>query len=175
MDGTYLDFRQYEGKSAVFKVNQADDVSIEPVDLDDISTLVGSNIIYLNEHYDGRAVGLSKGRDIYVIENNINTDNTINIRDVSVDPQDIQSSIMRFDSNIQFKSVTGLVGFEGVAIGYELTLDTDGDKATTDDEVILNVRSLDPNTGHHFQNGEFGEIQDFAKFYGDAHCRHTPP
>ena len=165
-DGTYLDFRQYEGKSAVFKVNQADDVSIEPVDLDDISTLVGSNIIYLNEHYDGRAVGLSKGRDIYVIENNINTDNTINIRDVSVDPQDIQSSIMRFDSNIQFKSVTGLVGFEGVAIGYELTLDTDGDKATTDDEVILNVRSLDPNTGHHFQNGEFGEIQDFESFTG---------
>ena len=165
-DGSYLDFQDNEGNPAVYKVNQADDMRIEPVDLEDLSLLVGSNIIYLNEHYDGRAVGLSKGRDIYVIENTINTDNTINIRDVSVDPQDIQSSIMRFDSNIQFKSVTGLVGFEGVAIGYELTLDTDGDKATTDDEVILNVRSLDPNTGHHFQNGEFGEIQDFESFTG---------
>ena len=170
-DGSYLDFQDNEGNPAVYKVNQADDMRIEPVDLEDLSLLVGSNTIHLNEHYDGRTLDLSYGRDIYVIENTINTDVDITIHDIAIESADSRVDIIRLGDNVKFASATAGVGDFGGGFeleSYTLTFDVENDAGVKQGEVKLHLDTLDLTYGgYQFQQGEFGEVLDFESFTGE--------
>ena len=176
-DGSYLDFQDNEGNPAVYKVNQADDMRIEPVDLEDLSLLVGSNTIHLNEHYDGRTLDLSYGRDIYVIENTINTDVAITIHDIAVESADSRVDIIRLGDNVKFASATAGVGDFGGGFeleSYTLTFDVENDAGVKQGEVKLHLDTLDLTYGgYQFQQGEFGEVLDFEDYAGESIP--TPP
>ena len=169
-DGSYLDFQDNEGNPAVYKVNQANDKRIEPVDLEDLSLLVGSNTIHLNDQYDGRTLDLSYGRDIYVIENTINTDVDITIHDIAIESADSRVDIIRLGDNIKFASATAGVGdFGGFEFDlYTLTFDVENDAGVKQGEVKLHLDTLDLTYGgYQFQQGEFGEVLDFESFTGE--------
>ena len=176
-DGSYLDFQDNEGNPAVYKVNQADDMRIEPVDLEDLSLLVGSNTIHLNEHYDGRTLDLSYGRDIYFIKNDINTGVDITIHDIAVESADSRVDIIRLGDNIKFASATAGVGDFGGGFeleSYTLTFDVENDAGVKQGEVKLHLDTLDLTYGgYQFQQGEFGEVLDFEDYAGESIP--TPP
>ena len=164
-DGSYLDFQDNEGNPAVYKVNQADGMRIAPVDLADLSLLVGSDIIHLDEHYDGRKLSLSLGRDIYFIENDISIGTTIDIEDIAA-----EVDIIRLDDNIEFASATA----GGFALDpdfevdfYTLTFNVKNDNGSNKGQVKIHLDFLDAaDGGYQFQKGEFGEVQDFEDFAG---------
>ena len=169
-DGSYLDFQDNEGNPAVYKVNQADDMRIEPVDLEDLSLLVGSNTIHLNDQYDGRTLDLSYGRDIYVIENDIKIGVDITIHDIAVESADSRVDIIRLGDNVKFASATAGVGdFGGFEFDlYTLTFDVENDAGVKQGEVKLHLDTLDLTYGgYQFQQGEFGEVLDFESFTGE--------
>ena len=176
-DGSYLDFQDNEGNPAVYKVNQADDMRIEPVDLEDLSLLVGSNTIHLNEHYDGRTLDLSYGRDIYVIENDIKIGVDITIHDIAVESADSRVDIIRLGDNVKFASVAAGVGDFGGGFeleSYTLTFDVENDAGVKQGEVKLHLDTLDLTYGgYQFQQGEFGEVLDFEDYAGESIP--TPP
>ena len=171
-DGSYLDFQDNEGNPAVYKVNQADDMRIEPVDLEDLSLLVGSNTIHLNDQYDGRTLDLSYGRDIYVIENTINTGVDITIHDIAVESADSRVDIIRLGDNVKFASVAAGVGDFGGGFeleSYTLTFDVENDAGVKQGEVKLHLDTLDLTYGgYQFQQGEFGEVLDFEDYAGES-------
>ena len=171
-DGSYLDFQDNEGNPAVYKVNQADDMRIEPVDLEDLSLLVGSNTIHLNEHYDGRTLDLSYGRDIYFIKNDINTGVDITIHDIAVESADSRVDIIRLGDNVKFASVAAGVGDFGGGFeleSYTLTFDVENDAGVKQGEVKLHLDTLDLTYGgYQFQQGEFGEVLDFEDYAGES-------
>ena len=169
-DGSYLDFQDNEGNPAVYKVNQADDMRIEPVDLEDLSLLVGSNTIHLNDQYDGRTLDLSYGRDIYVIENDIKIGVDITIHDIAIESADSRVDIIRLGDNIKYASATAGVGdFGGFEFDlYTLTFDVENDAGVKQGEVKLHLDTLDLTYGgYQFQQGEFGEVLDFESFTGE--------
>ena len=171
-DGSYLDFQDNNGNPAVYKVNQADDMRIEPVDLEDLSLLVGSNTIHLNEHYDGRTLDLSYGRDIYVIENDIKIGVDITIHDIAVESADSRVDIIRLGDNVKFASVAAGVGDFGGGFeleSYTLTFDVENDAGVKQGEVKLHLDTLDLTYGgYQFQQGEFGEVLDFEDYAGES-------
>ena len=176
-DGSYLDFQDNEGNPAVYKVNQADDMRIEPVDLEDLSLLVGSNTIHLNDQYDGRTLDLSYGRDIYFIKNDINTGVDITIHDIAVESADSRVDIIRLGDNVKFASVAAGVGDFGGGFeleSYTLTFDVENDAGVKQGEVKLHLDTLDLTYGgYQFQQGEFGEVLDFEDYAGESIP--TPP
>ena len=170
-DGSYLDFQDNSGNPAVYKVNQADDMRIEPVDLEDLSLLVGSNTIHLNDQYDGRTLDLSYGRDIYVIENDIKIGVDITIHDIAVESADSRVDIIRLGDNVKFASVAAGVGDFGGGFeleSYTLTFDVENDAGVKQGEVKLHLDTLDLTYGgYQFQQGEFGEVLDFEDYAGE--------
>ena len=177
-DGTYLAYQEYDDDNDpsttnvtnLFKIRDTDDPTDDPNDDPRVtpdqpetrSDLVASDLLILDENYEGERVDLSLGRDIYSLTDSIAGGTTVYIDDIS-----FETDIIRLTSKFVFKE------FEEVDTGFGprhiLTFDTDGDTDTDTDEVKLEITPSSGNDdfGYEFQRGEFGEIQDFETFKGE--------
>ena len=172
-DGTYLQYGTYPndgtGKFGLYKIYRADyfdtNKANQPVTgiPETQAGFLGSNVIRLDQNYNGDIVNLSHGDDIYFVTNDIDKD--ISIADVVVDDS-TEVNVIRLDTDVE------IVGYEEipasvqsvVSIAYNLTLDTDGNTGTTDDQVLLQLKALHINTDFQFQQGAFGDLMDFSEF-----------